>query len=215
MESEVIQVLSTIKDSLDALAQPRLIDWLAIMISFLSMIVSGVAVWFAVQVPRKIADRQDKINMFNLRLQTLETVGKMLNQFETLRFYVNMISTECLEAQAKVEIDGIKSVLKSFTSLVSDLGITYQYIFEPKLVNRIRLIIDAINQIYRYSDELQYVVDSIDFESDFVKEAKKIMSQHNHLMNLKKEMKELCELVLSMEKDISIEVGKCMDLRYM
>lgn len=76
MQSEVIQALSEIKDSLDALAQPRPIDWLAIMISFLSMAVSGVAVWFAVQIPKKIAKEQNRIALFEKRYEMYNLLYK-------------------------------------------------------------------------------------------------------------------------------------------
>lgn len=69
MEFELIQALAAIKNSIDAAAQPRFIDWIAIVMSGLSVIVSGIAIWFAVQVPRKIADRQDKIALFEKRYE--------------------------------------------------------------------------------------------------------------------------------------------------
>jgi len=60
MESELVQAINSITESINALAQPRFIDWLAV-------ILSGLAIWFAVQVPKKVADRQDKIALFEKR----------------------------------------------------------------------------------------------------------------------------------------------------
>lgn len=67
MESELIQALAAIKDSIDAAAQPRTIDWLAIGMSFISIVVSCAAIWVAVHIPGKIADRQDQIELFEKR----------------------------------------------------------------------------------------------------------------------------------------------------
>lgn len=67
MESELTQAIGSITESINALAQPRFIDWLAVILSFFSIIISGVAIWFAVRVPKKIADRQDKIALFEKR----------------------------------------------------------------------------------------------------------------------------------------------------
>lgn len=67
MESELVQAINSITERINALAQPRFIDWLAVILSFFSVVLSGTAIWFAVQVPKKIADRQDKIALFEKR----------------------------------------------------------------------------------------------------------------------------------------------------
>lgn len=42
-------------------------SWVQVIISILGVIASFVAIWFAIQVPKKIADRQDKIVLFEKR----------------------------------------------------------------------------------------------------------------------------------------------------
>lgn len=69
MESELVQEIHNIANSIDALAQPRFIDWLAVVFSFVSIAISGVAIWFAVQVPKKIANKQNKIALFEKRYE--------------------------------------------------------------------------------------------------------------------------------------------------
>lgn len=78
MESELIQALAAIKDSIDAVAQPRFIDWLTVAMSFVSIVVSGITIWFAVQVPRKIADRQDKIALFEKRFKCYMSIQDVI-----------------------------------------------------------------------------------------------------------------------------------------
>lgn len=86
MDFEVVQTLTAIKDSIDALAQPRLIDWLAVCVSLMSAVISGVAIWFAVRVPKKIAEQQNKIALFEKRyhaytsLLTLQRFSSALNK---------------------------------------------------------------------------------------------------------------------------------------
>lgn len=74
MDFEVVQTLTAIKDSIDALAQPRLIDWLAVGISLMSAAISCIAIWFAVRVPKEIADKQDKIALFEKRYTIYRTL---------------------------------------------------------------------------------------------------------------------------------------------
>lgn len=76
MESELIQAIVSIANNIDALAQPRFIDWLAVSFSFFGITISGVAIWFAVQVPKKIADRQDKIALFEKRYECFQLFEK-------------------------------------------------------------------------------------------------------------------------------------------
>lgn len=86
MESELVQAINSITESINALAQPRFIDWLAVILSFFSVVLSGTAIWFAVQVPKKIADRQDKISLFEKRyhayssLLTIRTFSQTVNK---------------------------------------------------------------------------------------------------------------------------------------
>ncbi|OUO17172.1 hypothetical protein [Flavonifractor sp. An4] len=65
MESELIRAVDNIANNIDALAQPRLIDWLAVLISVLSVLLSAAAICFAV----KVADKQNKIMLFEKRYE--------------------------------------------------------------------------------------------------------------------------------------------------
>lgn len=76
MESELVQAISNIASNIDALAKPRFIDWLAVVLSFFSIAISGVAIWFAVRVPKTIADRQDKIALFEKRYECFQLFEK-------------------------------------------------------------------------------------------------------------------------------------------
>lgn len=81
MESELIQVISGITESINALAQPRLIDWLAVILSGISIIVSGVAILFAVRV----ADKQNKITLFEKRFLCLEEMQRHISFYDKIK----------------------------------------------------------------------------------------------------------------------------------
>ena len=44
--------------------------WVGIIVSVASAVASFMAVWYAIQVPKKIADRQDKIALFEKRYES-------------------------------------------------------------------------------------------------------------------------------------------------
>lgn len=68
MGSELIQAIDSIANNIDALAQPRFIDWLAVVLSVFSIAVSGAAILFAVRV----ADKQNKIALFEKRYKIFQ-----------------------------------------------------------------------------------------------------------------------------------------------
>lgn len=76
MESELIQVIDSIANSIDALAQPRFIDWLAV-------ILSGAAILFAVRV----ANKQNKIALFEKRMHSYNVLTR-------LKDYADMVCME-------------------------------------------------------------------------------------------------------------------------
>lgn len=63
MESKLLQSLYSIANSIDALAQPRFIDWLAVFLSVVSIIVSSAAIYSAIRV----ANKQNRIILFKKR----------------------------------------------------------------------------------------------------------------------------------------------------
>ena len=74
MESEMIQALQTIADNIQATSQPGWVEFLTIGISFVSMAISGIAIWFAIRV----ADKQNKVSLFEKRFDCYTLIQKML-----------------------------------------------------------------------------------------------------------------------------------------
>lgn len=71
MESEMLQALQTIADDIQAASQPGWVEYVSIFISLVSVVVSGFAIWFAIEVPQKIAEKQNNIALFEKRYEIL------------------------------------------------------------------------------------------------------------------------------------------------
>lgn len=105
MENEIIQQLDVIAKNIQALAEPKFIEYIALIFSFIGIIVSGIAIWFAVQVPKKIADRQDNIALFEKRfnlykiLISCNSFGENLMKLDLKAYnsnsYINNIFNSC------------------------------------------------------------------------------------------------------------------------
>lgn len=75
MENEIIQQLDVIAKNIQALAQPKFIEYIALGISFISVLVSGIAILFAVRVSNK----QNKINLFEKRYKIYDEIQRCNN----------------------------------------------------------------------------------------------------------------------------------------
>lgn len=181
MESELIQAINSITESVNALAQPRCIDWLAVILSFFSVVLSVAAIWFAVQVPKKIADRQDKIALFEKRYECFQIFQKcfILYKYSIGEESIEKITKQCyhiLEIQ-KVEelnnhhfqrkIEQIEYILHQMVFLfptiqdqdVSDLyeslsAYLYAIMTHKKFEESKQAYIDSMIKFGKYVDEI-------------------------------------------------------------
>ena len=127
METEIIQQLDVIAKNIQALAEPKFIEYIALLISFISVIVSGLAIWFAVQVPKKIADRQDKIALFEKRLLCFQELNRHIS-------FCKVIGNDCEQIRHQFKhwfMDGLHeiSVDESILYIKNNIRIMYNIPF--------------------------------------------------------------------------------------
>lgn len=53
--------------------------WAGVIVSIIAVGVSGLAIYYAIQVPKKIADRQDKITLFDKRMSCFIAILQLLD----------------------------------------------------------------------------------------------------------------------------------------
>ena len=78
MRFKMIQGIEAIADAIQNIAKPGCIDWVSIGISLAGVVLSGIAIIVAVQVPKKIAKQQDKISLFEKRYECYTVIQKIL-----------------------------------------------------------------------------------------------------------------------------------------
>ena len=91
-------------------------NWGSVFVSLAGAIASFLAVWFAVQVPKKIADRQDKIALFEKRFEVYDIICKCqafavgILASETTHESIKSIFVRAfyLESEKDFNVDGIK-----------------------------------------------------------------------------------------------------------
>ena len=77
-----------ISDAILSLGEPNIYDYLQIITSFISVIISTIAVIIAVKIPRKIAEKQDKIALFDKRFASYE----VFLTFEAFAYQIDKLS---------------------------------------------------------------------------------------------------------------------------
>lgn len=75
----MIQALQTIADNIQATSQPGWVECLSIVISSISVVVSGIAIWFAIRVPKQIAEQQNKIALFEKRVKCHDAIQQVID----------------------------------------------------------------------------------------------------------------------------------------
>ncbi len=124
--------------------------WFGVIISVLSVGVSGLAIYYAIQVPKKIADRQDKIALFEKRYEVLQVYEKCINLYNavskqltldefhnTFRIFFTERTYDELDGHYLTEkICYIERVLHQFPLLYSQIS-----------ENDVHILYDALNSL--------------------------------------------------------------------
>lgn len=78
-----ITYIPELENSWDAIS--AIAAWVSILVSAIGVIASFVAIWYAIQVPKKIADRQDKIALFEKRYECFQTFEKCHIAYQAIK----------------------------------------------------------------------------------------------------------------------------------
>lgn len=126
MESDIIQALQTISDNIQAASQPGWIEYLTIAISFFGVVLSVVAVIFAACVPKKIADRQDKIALFDKRIQCLKGMLTIVGLSDYINKHTSCYRDVILAFRIFLDFPEISDRKKHFVKNLSNYLLSFQ-----------------------------------------------------------------------------------------
>lgn len=104
MNNEQLQLLI---ETMDNLSQPHFFDWITIFISGISILISSLAIFFAVKIPKTIASKQNTISLFEKRYNTMIEIIDILNLKHTIKIVLSL--------HEKYELKGIRKSLAIYT----------------------------------------------------------------------------------------------------
>lgn len=155
MESEIVQMLAAIKDSIDELGQPSLIDRLSILISFISTVLSLIAILFAVQVPKQIAIRQEELQKRQIKVETYAYKLEYIKILSALKHNMGllqaMLSIKDLSNDSFSKLYCMYSTLSiSYSDIIVDLE-QAKNVFtadSTKFIQDIKRYITTVNELF-------------------------------------------------------------------
>lgn len=59
-------------------------EWAGVIVAFSSVVASFLAIWYAIRVPQKIAEQQNKIELFEKRYEIYMSISKMMQVTEQI-----------------------------------------------------------------------------------------------------------------------------------
>ena len=102
METEIIQQLGVIAKNIQALAEPKFIEYMALILSVVSIL-------FAIRVPKQIADRQDRIALFEKRYECFQLFERCVALYRRIEDIdkIEDLEIECYFMLGKLEVENI------------------------------------------------------------------------------------------------------------
>ena len=92
--------------------------WAGVLVSSIGVIASFIAIWYAIQIPQKIADRQDKIALFEKRYECFQVFQKcyILYKYSKDEHLRDSITRQCCYILGVERVEEINSFIfqKSF-----------------------------------------------------------------------------------------------------
>lgn len=163
-------------------------SWASVVIAIASTIASFLAVWFAIRVPKKIAEQQNKIALFEMRYEVFEAYNSLKTFSELLRWAINkenvqsfFLNVFCDISFDEKNIDAI--YVRKESSVLFEKLLKSEFLFDTNVSSYIKEIAHCFYQLIAISL----------YETDFSKVSEKILSLIE-LMNSKRYQSVLDEM---------------------
>lgn len=143
--------IETLSNAMVSLGKPSVIDYIQVIVSLISIIISTIAVIMAVKIPRTIANKQDKIALFDKRFAAYE----VFLMYEAFAWQIDKLSgTENYKKQfiivfytsLNIEFNGIDALtkLKQLSSKLQHASFLFDNIANAELSEMFESICDFI-----------------------------------------------------------------------
>ena len=188
-------------------------EYIQLVATFVSILISGFAVFYAVKVPEKIAGEQNKIALFEKRYEEVNRIGLMFTEFDRIKSKTESILYKVTSRKDTLRI--INDCNKSLSIISENINGMYQYLFDQSICDKIKFIHLSQAIISEKVLRLDAIIREQRYVSITDRDWHRIISKDPNILNIHNEILDICSKVLSLESALSIETGKTMDLRHL
>ncbi len=178
-----------------------------------AVVVSGLAIYFAIQAPKKIAEEQNRIALFEKRYEEVKRIGLIFTEFDRIKGKTESILFK--ETSRKDALQILNDCKKSLAIISENINGMYQYLFDQSICDKIKFIHLSHAKIIDEIQSLGVIIRDQHYVSITDRDWHRIISKDSNILNIHNEILDVCSKVLSLESALSIETGKTMDLRYL
>ena len=188
-------------------------EYIQLVATFVSILISGFAVFYAVKVPEKIAGEQNKIALFEKRYEEVNRIGLMFTEFDRIKSKTESILYKVTSRKDTLRI--INDCNKSLSIISENINGMYQYLFDQSICDKIKFLHLSQAIISEKVLRLDAIIREQRYVSITDRDWHRIISKDPNILNIHNEILDICSKVLSLESALSIETGKTMDLRHL
>ena len=188
-------------------------DAISACAAWAAVVVSGLAIYYAIQAPKKIAEEQNKIALFEKRYEEVKRIGFMFTEFDRIKSKTESILYQVTRRKDTLRI--INDCNKSLAIISENINGLYQYLFDQSICDKIKFIHLSHVTIMEEFQSLEVIIRDQHYVSITDRDWHRIISKDSNILNIHNEILDVCSKVLSLESALSIETGKTMDLRHL
>lgn len=197
--------------AIQQLGQPGCIDYIQMIATVVSVVISGVALFYAISVPKKIASEQNKIALFEKRFMALQKIGIIMSEYKNIK---NIMSKVIIPDNLRKHfICSIQDSAKRVAVIRDNTDKMFQYMFEQEICDKISFIHTSGEQLGENLSKFEALMRQQRYVSISEKDWYDIVSKDKDVIELHKEIIDICNKVLALEEIVSEEAKRCMDLR--
>lgn len=188
-------------------------DAISACAAWAAVVVSGLAIYYAIQAPKKIAEEQNKIALFEKRYEEVKRIGFMFTEFDRIKSKTESILYKVTCRKDTLRI--INDCNKSLAIISENINGMYQYLFDQSICDKIKFIHLSHVTIMEEFQSLEVIIRDQHYVSITDRDWHRIISKDSNILNIYNDILDVCSKVLSLESALSIETGKTMDLRHL
>ena len=168
-------------------------DAISACAAWAAVVVSGLAIYFAIQAPKKIAEEQNRIALFEKRYEEVKRIGLIFTEFYRIKRKTESILYKVTCRKDTLRI--INDCNKSLAIISENINGMYQYLFDQSICDKIKFIHLSHVTIMEEFQSLEVTIRDPHYVSITDRDWHRIISKDSNILNIYNEILDVCSNV--------------------